>query len=97
MALEPDLPVRSIVEEMNNRNIEKGMLIAIHNNRGVTTRALFDGGGQERGVAHRYHTWADALKLDWPRNSSLLERIARSFEEDAQHHDEHAEHTDWEY
>ncbi len=93
----PDLPVRSIVEEMNNRQIEKGMLIAIHNNRGVTTRALFDGGGQERSVAHQYHTWAEALKLDWPRTSSLLERIAQSFEQDAQMHDEDAEHTDWEY
>ena len=82
---------------MNNRNIEKGVLIAIHNNRGVTSRALFDGGGQERGLAQRYRTWANALKLDWPRTSSLLERIAQSFEEDAQTHDDHAEHTDWEY
>jgi hypothetical protein len=93
----PDLPVRNIVEEMNNRNIEKGMLIAIHNKRGVTSRGLFDGGDQERGVAHQYHVWSDALKLDWPRTSSLLERIARSFEADAQTHDEHAEQTDWEY
>jgi hypothetical protein len=46
-------------------------LIAIHNNRGVTTRGLFDGGDQERGVAHQYHAWSDALKLDWPRTSSL--------------------------
>ncbi len=93
----PDLPVRSIIEEMNNRNIEKGMMIAIHNNRGVTTRRLFDGGGQERGVAPQYRTWAAALKFAWPTTSSLLERIARSFEEDAQRHDEHAEHTDWEF
>jgi transcriptional regulator with XRE-family HTH domain len=92
----PDLPVRSVIEEMNNRNIETGILIATHNKRGVTSRGLFDGGGQERGVAHRYHRWADALKLDWPRTSALLERVARSFEEDAQKHDEHAEHTDWE-
>jgi hypothetical protein len=93
----PDLPIRSLIEEMSNRNIETGILIAIHNNRGVTSRALFDGGGQERGVAQKYRTWADALKLDWPRTSSLLEGIARSFEDDAQKHDEHAEHTDWEY
>ncbi|MFZ1010724.1 MAG: helix-turn-helix transcriptional regulator [Candidatus Sulfotelmatobacter sp.] len=93
----PDLPVRGIIEEMNNRNIETGILVAIHNNRGATSRALFDGGGQERGVAQKYRIWADALKLDWPTTSSLLERIARSFEQDAQMHDEHAEHTDWEF
>lgn len=93
----PDLPVRGIIEEMNNRNIEKGILLAIHNNRGVTSRALFDGGGQERGLAHMYRTWAESLKLDFPTTSSLLERIARSFEENAQMHDEHAEHTDWEF
>lgn len=93
----PDVPVRSIIEEMNNRNIETGILIAVHNSRGVTSRALFDGGGQERGIAHRYRTWADTLKLDWPRTSSLLEKIARSFDDDAQKHDENAEHTDWEF
>ena len=93
----PELAVRNLIEEMNNRNVEKGMLIAIHNNRGVTSRGLFDGGDQERGVAHKYHAWSDGLKLEWPRTSSLLERIARSFEAHAQMHDEHTEQTDWEY
>lgn len=92
----PDVPVRAVIEKMSNVNIEKGLLLAVRNNRGVTVRGLFDGGRQERGLSQQYRKWSNALSLEWPRTSSLLEKIAQSFEMDARTHDEHAEQTEWE-
>lgn len=93
----PERAVRAVIEQMKNDQIESGIVSGVHNKRGVTRRGLYDGGAQERGLASEYRSWAGALKFEWPRTASLLERIARSFEETAKYHDEHAEFTDWEY
>lgn len=51
----------------------------------------------ERAEASQYRKWAEALQLDWPRTTALLESIASSFEETARLHDETAEKTQWMY
>jgi hypothetical protein len=91
----PHVAVRNVIEDMRNRHLETGILMGLYNNRGGTWRGLLDGGGQERTLAYTYRKWSDTVKLEWPRTSSLLERIARSFEEHARHFDEEAEQTDW--
>jgi transcriptional regulator with XRE-family HTH domain len=93
----PDTPVRDVIDEMRNVHIENGIVTGIHHNRGFTCRGLLDGGAPERNLAQTYRKWANELKLEWPRTSSLLERIARSWEENARYHDEDAERTDWTY
>jgi transcriptional regulator with XRE-family HTH domain len=93
----PDIAVRDVIDAMRNVHIENGILTGVHNNRGFTCRGLLDGGAPERNLALTYRKWANEVKLEWPRTSSLLERIARSFEEDARYHDEDAERTDWTY
>jgi hypothetical protein len=93
----PPAPVRDIIEEMRNEHLELGLSIALHNERGVTSRLPLDGGKQERDIANRYGRWADGIKFRWPHTASVLDRIATSFEETARHFDEHAEHTDWSY
>ena len=93
----PDVAVRDVIDEMRNVHIENGMLMGVHNYRGFTTRNLFDGGKQERSLAETYRRWSNDVKLEWPRTSTLLERIARSWEENARYHDEDAERTDWIY
>jgi hypothetical protein len=93
----PDIAVRDIIDDMGNTHIESGLLVAVHNNRGFTCRNPLDGGKQERGLAQSYRNWASATKLEWPRTSALLERIACSWEKDARHYDEDAERTDWAY
>jgi hypothetical protein len=82
---------------MRNEDIELGIRIALHNQRGVTSRGMLDGGTLERGIAANYKKWADEFKFEWPHTASLLDRIAASFEDTARHFDEHAEHTDWSY
>lgn len=93
----PERAVRDVIELMTNDHLENGMLSGVHNKQGVTTRGLFDGGQLERVEANQYRMWADAVKFEWPRTAALLERIARSFEDTAKFHDEHAELTDWSY
>jgi transcriptional regulator with XRE-family HTH domain len=91
----PTKAVREIVESVRSREMELGILIGIQNKRGVTRRGLLDGGEQERSVAKQYREWAKATELEWPRTSALLERVARTFEEHGQWHDQNAERTDW--
>ena len=93
----PDVAVRNVIEDMRNVHVENGILVGIHNQRGVTSRGMFDGGTLERELVKKYNSWSDATKLEWPRTSSLLRQIARSFENSARHFDEQAERTDWEY
>jgi len=93
----PQRAVREVIERMKNEDIELGIRIALHNQRGVTSRGMLDGGALERGIAANYKKWADELRFEWPQTASLLDRIAASFEDTARHFDENAEHTDWSY
>jgi transcriptional regulator with XRE-family HTH domain len=96
-AIWPHEAVRNVIEDMRNSHIENGMSIGVYNQQGVTSRLPSTGGTIERDIAKRYHTWSDATKIEWPRTSAVLKEIARSFENTARHHDEHAERFDWEY
>jgi transcriptional regulator with XRE-family HTH domain len=91
----PHPAVRDIIETMRNSKIEQGVIIGVHNGRGVTSRGMLDGGQQERALAQRYNGWAEALKFDSPRTSGMLREIARSYETHARDFDETAELNDW--
>jgi hypothetical protein len=93
----PHLAVRDVIEVMRNTKLETGIIIGIHNNRGVTSRGMLDGGQQERGLAERYNHWAEATKLEYPRTSAMLREIARSYENHARNFDDEAERNDWRY
>lgn len=91
----PHPAVRDLIESMHNSQIESGIIIGVHNNRGVTSRRMLDGGDQERSLAKRYNELAEATKLDYPRTSAMLREIARSYESHARDVDDEAEHNDW--
>jgi hypothetical protein len=91
----PPLAVREVIEVSRSRHLETGLEVGIYNRRGVTVRSPNDGGEQERGLAQRYRRDADALRFDWPRTAATLDRIAESYEMDAQREDQHAEQRDW--
>src|SRR5262249_48834805 len=84
----PAVPVRDVIEITRSKNLETGFAIGLHNRRGVTTRRPGEGGAQERDLVERYRGFAKETALEWPRTSATLERIARSYEEDARWHDE---------
>jgi hypothetical protein len=86
----PAKPIRDVIEELAAKEIEKGIAISRFNQRGSFTKALFDGGQQERGIATQYRTWAEATR-NWPRTTALLQQIADDWDLHAQRADSEAE------
>ena len=66
----PALPIREVIEATRSRDLETGVIIGKSNRRGVTTRAMGDGGNQERELAEQYREWSQAAAFDWPSNVS---------------------------
>ena len=91
----PAIPVRDLMEITRSQELERGVFIGIHNSRGVTSRAMNDGGAQERDLARYYRQSSEATALEWPRTSALLEQIAESYEHEGTRHDEDMERRDW--
>lgn len=87
----PSEPVRDIIETIGSTSIDTGIHVGVANDRGVTSRGVYDGGQQERELAGRYRIWAKATADNWPRTSRVLRGLAESFERDAQREDERAQ------
>src|SRR5262249_44741754 len=75
----PCLPVREVIEITRSADLETGIHTGVINKRGVTTRLPTDGGSQERGLAAQYHAWSDKTRLEFPRTSALLAKIAKGY------------------
>jgi hypothetical protein len=90
----PDISVRDLLEEVGNQDIELGIELGIYNNRGVVTKALTEGGEQERQLVKTYQNHARALRDRWPRTSAMMQRIAESYDSDARRSDIDAELTE---
>jgi transcriptional regulator with XRE-family HTH domain len=91
----PPEPVCDVIEITRSRALEEGFEVGVYNQRGVTVRALHDGGEQERALAEHYRRHAEALRFDWPRISACLDRIATTYQADATQEDRDAERRDW--
>lgn len=89
----PAEPVRDILEDIGSPSLETGVHIGAVNQRGVTTRGVYDGGQQERALAARYRQWAKQTAGSWPRTSRVLRGLAESYEREAQREDAQAEIT----
>ena len=81
----PCEPVRQALEDTGTKDIADGMAIGLYNSRGATWRG--EGGEQERELAAKYRGWAKEVAFEFPFTSRLLERIARSYDRDAEWHD----------
>ena len=86
----PTSPLRNIIEELASTEIERGIAISRFNMRGVSRKSLYEGGAQERALADQYRVWASAASR-WPRTSSMLRRIADSWDQSAEQADTRAE------
>jgi hypothetical protein len=82
--------VRDLVERLGNREIENGIHVGRMNLRGVTSRGIYDGGGQERSLAAEYRRWSVMTAGAWPRTSRLLRELAESYEHEAAEQDTRA-------
>jgi hypothetical protein len=71
------------------------MFLGVLNKRGPTWRRPTDGGIQERDLAQSYRNLSKSLRLEWPRTSALLERVAKSLEHQGAESDDDAERGQW--
>ena len=89
----PAEPVRDIIEIVGSADIESGIVVGSLNRRGVTSRGVFDGGGQERDLAAKYRERSRATATTARRTSRVLRLIAESYERQARQHDAEAKVT----
>ncbi|RAO32695.1 hypothetical protein ONO23_03113 [Micromonospora noduli] len=87
----PSEPVRDVLEILGDADLDEHLAIARMNQRGVTTRGLYDGGTQERALADQYSAAADRVRDRWPRSGALLDGLSRSYRDDARREDRSAE------
>ena len=94
----PHESVRAVIDEFANEELLNGFIIGVLNSRGFSSRAVFEGGAQERELAQRYSAASRSLAARWPRTATALARIAESYESDARRQDVRAEleREEWE-
>ena len=86
----PGEAVRKVLDRLDSDDIDQGLLLALRNQRGVTSRAVTEGGEQERVLAERYR--ADSRRFqEWPRTASIFTSLAQNYEYEAGVHDRDAE------
>jgi hypothetical protein len=87
----PCEPVRDILETVPTDEILRGLDCGVCNQRGTYSKAMTEGGEQERALAKKYHALAEKCKLRWPRTALALRRLAQTYESGARREDERAE------
>ncbi len=76
----PTLPVRALLEEAGSDQLERGFAIGLFNKRGVTSRALDEGGKQEVTLAEEFSNSAALIEATHPRTAAVLRSIADSYQ-----------------
>lgn len=87
----PGVVVRDLLEDVQLEHIETGLYLHVVNSRGITSRGLEDGGGQEFQLSADYRAKAEALADTAPRTAALFRRVAASYDSDARRNEDHAE------
>jgi hypothetical protein len=90
----PCQAVRDALEVVTTEEVVRGFDMGVHNQRGVTTRGMNDGGEQERELVKKYRAYAEKCKVSWPRTAIALRRIAEHYEAQAKWQDERADARD---
>ncbi|MFA8360386.1 hypothetical protein ACEPT7_21130 [Burkholderia ubonensis] len=86
----PSTVFARVLEELVSEAVESGLEVEAFNTRGVTTRAMLEGGQQERELAAQWAIRAKAVPAKWTRAKRMCERIAASWEHTAQEMDKRA-------
>jgi addiction module HigA family antidote len=85
----PNEVVRDVMEDLQSEEISRGAHTGLYNSRGAHWRG--EGGGQEREIAAKYRSWAEALNFSHPFvSSSLLASMVETYEYEAERQDTEA-------
>ena len=87
----PHRSLRQLLENIDSNEIETGLGLSQFNSRGVTTKAMYEGGNQERELASIWEERAEKISTTWPKASAFCSEIAERWERNAITEDERAE------
>jgi hypothetical protein len=85
----PHRVIRDLIEELHSEKVEIGIQIERFNMRGVVSKAMFEGGRQERVLAEQCREWAGKAATK-PRTAALLRDLAERWEREAASEDRRA-------
>ena len=86
----PLIPIREIIEKCASEDLERGFYTGLWNRRGVVSKAVHEGGQQERELAAQYDRYAQICS-PWLRTATVLRDMGRGYQRRAQREDEEAE------
>lgn len=84
----PCAAVCELMERLSSPELENGMMVGISNQRGVYSKALYEGGDQERALAKSNRAKAERIESKYPRAARVLHLVADSYEREATHEDQ---------
>ena len=90
----PCEPVRDLLDDLESLHIGIGFTTGRMNLRGVTSRGVFDGGGQERSLADEFRQDAAKIGARRPFTARLLRQLADNYEMGARREDQMADWSD---
>jgi hypothetical protein len=83
----PHEALRQTLDLPQHEDIRRGLHTGMINKRGVTSRAYYDGGAQERGLAEDYQRHATALQNAYPLLAAALQAMVAFYAQDARRED----------
>lgn len=86
----PIVAIRNVIEEVESDELEEGIRTAVFNSRGVTSRSIGEGGGQERELVKKYELYAEKMKFKNSRTAYIMLKIADMWRYEAERHDNDA-------
>jgi hypothetical protein len=84
----PSIPVRDVIESIENEHVADGFETGIRKKRSSWTKALTEGGAQEWVLARRYEAYAKQCDVSWPATAKSLRNVANYFASWARSEDE---------
>ncbi len=82
----PHEAIRAVIESLASDEVERGLTIERYNMRGVYSKAIGEGGEQERALAKQARRWANMMP-GFPRTAAMLASISDSWNRDAEEAD----------
>ena len=86
----PCRAARQLLDAGRSRTLAHGLVVAKRNQRGVTRKAIGEGGPQERDLAREFAEMAPRVKDSSPATADMLRKLADSYVREAQGADEEA-------
>ena len=83
----PCVAVREVLEDIATDEILRGFETGVINRHGTVSKSMTEGGQQERDLAALFSKRADACKIESPRVSAVLRKLAKRYEHEAKSED----------